>query len=371
VHLVAAFHKIETICSAIHQAKSCLISWALATAGLPMVALTTRLHRVTPKHPLGICRDRNCLVKTSGRSTRATSMSAQSRIKILFKPSLAISPTSPCCASAAIPAAAVLSAPVTEAAAPQQLGSSVDGSSSPAANAPPKLKFFFSHSPTIKPLSRDGSPTVAPLSRDGSSSDMSSPRLKPRKGSYDIDDFVMPLGWGSPRVQVEEEVKPKEICIPHARRPAWLPCIPQASVGGKRYRGSSIHQDLSVPRPDESSGDEVPAFCEFFFPLIVFMVFLQDVSDDAFMQRHSRLEYLEHNHRLTVASQKKKKEEENDHPLESPMKASLLSCSFNSGTRCSSPSASESGTPRSSRRTPSSSSSAQVACVAANALPKR
>ncbi len=72
----------------------------------------------------------------------------------------------------------------------------------------------------------------------------------------------MPLGWGSPRVQVEEEVKPKDISIPHARRPAWLPCLPQASVGGKRYRGSSIHQDLSVPRPEESSGEEVPFFVE-------------------------------------------------------------------------------------------------------------
>jgi hypothetical protein len=37
------------------------------------------------------------------------------------------------------------------------------------------------------------------------------------------------------------------------------------------------------------------------------------------------------------------------------MKASMLSCSFNSAARCSSPSASESGTPRSTRRTSSSS----------------
>jgi hypothetical protein len=234
-----------------------------------MVALSNRSHRVTPKHSLGICRSRNCRLKTSG-STRATSMSAQGRVKLLFKPPSVIAPSSPCCGATAVPAAAsVLSPP--EAAAPQQPGCSVDGSSSPAANAPPKLKFFFSHSPTIKPLSRDGSPTAAPLSRDGSLSDVSSPRLKPRKGSYDIDDFVMPLGWGSPRVQVEEEVKPKDISIPHARRPAWLPCIPQSSVGGKRYRGSSIHQDLSVPRPDESSGEEVHFFISCFYPLFLFL----------------------------------------------------------------------------------------------------
>jgi hypothetical protein len=236
-----------------------------------MVALSNRSHRVTPKHPLGICRNRNCRLKASG-STRVASMSAQGRVKLLFKQPPAIAPSSPCCAATAVPAAAnILSPP--EAAAPQQLGCSVDGSSSPAANAPPKLKFFFSHSSTMKPLSRDGSPTAAPapLSRDGSLSDVSSPRLKPRKGSYDIDDFVMPLGWGSPRVQVEEEVKPKDISIPLARRPAWLPCIPQSSVGGKRYRGSSIHQDLSVPRPDESSGEEVHFFIGFVSAFLIFV----------------------------------------------------------------------------------------------------
>lgn len=305
-----------------------------------MVALSSRSHRVTPKHPLGVCQNRNCCVKNSGGSTRATSMSAQGRIKLSFKSPTATCLNSPCCAASAFPEAGTVSSPPsTEAGPPQHLGISGDGSSSPATGAPPKLKFFFSHSPTIKPLSRDGSPVAAPLSRDGSSSDVSSPRLKsctPRKGSYDIDDFVMPLGWGSPRVQTEEEVKPKEISIPHARRPAWLPCIPQASVGGKRYRGSSVHQDLLVPRPDESSGEE-------------------DVSDEAFIERHRRLEYLEHNHRLTVASQKKKKEEESE-LADSPSKTSLLSCSFNSGTRCSSPSASESGTPRSTRRAASFSS---------------
>jgi hypothetical protein len=87
---------------------------------------------------------------------------------------------------------------------------------------------------------------------------------------------------------------------------------------------------------------------------LIYFSFLQDISDDAFMQRHSRLEFMEHNHRLTVASKKKKKEEEGEQHPESPIKVSLLSCSFNSGTRCSSPSASESGTPRSTRRTSSS-----------------
>jgi hypothetical protein len=323
-----------------------------------MVALSNRAHRAAPKHSTGSRRSSNCRAKTSVNCTRSASMSSQGRIKLSFKSSLATSPISPCCPAAVVPGAVTLStAHLTEAAALPQSGPCVEDALSPATNGPPKLKFFFSHSPTIKPLSRDGSPNILPLSRDGSSSDVSSPRLKsstPRKGSYDIDDFIMPLGWGSPRVQVEEEVKPKEICIPHARRPAWLPCIPQASVGGKRYRGSSIHQDLSVPRPDESSGEEVTKFlilCAFADS----RSFTQDISDDAFMQRHSRLEFMEHNHRLTVASKKKKKEEENEQHLESPLKASLLSCSFNSGTRCSSPSASESGTPRSTRRTASSS----------------
>ena len=225
-----------------------------------MVALSNRTHRVSSKH-LGIRRSRNCRAKTSGSCTRASSMSAQSRIKLSFKPPPATSPASPCCDAAVAPGPGSASvSSVTEAPAPPQAGSVADDAASSPSNVPPKLKFFFSHSPTIKPLSRDGSPSCLPLSRDGSSSDVSSPRLKsctPRKGSYDIDDFIMPLGWGSPRVQVEEEVKPKDISIPHARRPAWLPCLPQASVGGKRYRGSSIHQDLSVPRPDESSGEEV------------------------------------------------------------------------------------------------------------------
>lgn len=227
-----------------------------------MVALSNRTHRVAPNHTLGIRRSRNCPAKASASCNRATAMSSQNRIKLSFKPSTASSPVSPCSATAA-GAGTSLATQVTDAAVPPQLGVCVEDAPSPAANGPPKLKFFFSHSPTIKPLSRDGSPNIFPLSRDGSSSDVSSPRLKsstPRKGSYDIDDFIMPLGWGSPRVQVEEEVKPKEISIPHARRPAWLPCIPQASVGGKRYRGSSIHQDLAVPRPDESSGEEVPRF---------------------------------------------------------------------------------------------------------------
>jgi hypothetical protein len=242
-----------------------------------MVALSSRSHRVTPKHPLGVCQNRNCCVKNSGCSTRATSMSAQGRIKLSFKSPTATCLNSPCCAASAYPEAGTVSSPPsTEAGPTQHLGISGDGSSSPATGAPPKLKFFFSHSPTIKPLSRDGSPVAAPLSRDGSSSDVSSPRLKsctPRKGSYDIDDFVMPLGWGSPRVQTEEEVKPKEICIPHARRPAWLPCIPQASLGGKRYRGSSVHQDLSVPRPDESSGEEVPSRDDQHFRFSHFVLF--------------------------------------------------------------------------------------------------
>lgn len=225
-----------------------------------MVALSNRTHRAAPKHPLDNRRSRSYRAKTSVSCTRATSMSSQGRIKLSFKSSPASSPASPCCSTAAVPGSAAASTAHVADAAPQP-GTCVEDAPSPASNGPPKLKFFFSHSPTIKPLSRDGSPNILPLSRDGSSSDISSPRLKsstPRKGSYDIDDFIMPLGWGSPRVQVEEEVKPKEICIPHARRPAWLPCIPQASVGGKRYRGSSIHQDLSVPRPDESSGEEVP-----------------------------------------------------------------------------------------------------------------
>jgi hypothetical protein len=356
--IAAAFKTIDTICSALHQAKSRLISWALATAGLPMVALSNRTHRVAPKHPPSIRRSRNCRAKTSVNCSRAKSMSSQGRIKLSFKASPVTSPVSPCCPAAPVPGAGIVStAHVTDAAVLPQPGVGVEDAPSPAANGPPKLKFFFSNSPVIKPLSRDGSPNILPLSRDGSSSDVSSPRLKsgtPRKGSYDIDDFIMPLGWGSPRVQVEEEAKPKDICIPHARRPAWLPCIPQASVGGKRYRGSSIHQDLSVPRPDESSGEEVPKY----FIISHFadsFSFSQDISDDAFMQRHNRLEFMEHNHRLTVASKKKKKEEEgSEQQHESPLKASLLSCSFNSGTRCSSPSASESGTPRSSRRTASS-----------------
>ena len=361
--LAAAFSTIDTICSALHQASSCLYNyWALATAGLPMVALSKHSHRVAPNRPLGSRRSRNCRVKTSGSCTRATSMSLQGRIKLSFKSSSpATSPTAASCSAAAgAGAGAVVAPPLVEAAVPQALGSGVEDPASPAANAPPKLKLriFCSQSPTIKPLSRDGSPAIMPLSRDGSCSDVSSPRLKsitPRKGSYDIDDFIMPLGWGSPRFQVEEDIKPKEISIPSARRPAWLPCIPQASVGGKRYRGSSVHQDLAVPRPDESSGEEVPTHTQHASHFSHFCTFAQDISDEAFTQRHSRLEFMEHNHRLTVASKKKKKEEESEQPPESPTKASLLSCSFNSATRCSSPSPSESGTPRSSRRVAASS----------------
>jgi hypothetical protein len=238
-----------------------------------MVALSKHSHRVAPNRPLGSRRSRNCRVKTSGSSTRATSMSSQGRIKISFKPSSpATSPATAACAATAGEAAGAVVAPASaEAAGPQPIPTQAVGiggedAASPAiAPLKPKLRIFCSHSPTIRPLSRDGSPTIMPLSRDGSYSDVSSPRLKsstPRKGSYDIDDFIMPLGWGSPRVQVEEEIKPKDISIPSARRPAWLPCIPQASVGGKRYRGSSVHQDLSVPRPDESSGEEVSIFTQ-------------------------------------------------------------------------------------------------------------
>jgi hypothetical protein len=283
-------------------------------------------------------------------------MSLQHRIKLSFKPCPVTSAVSPCCVVADVPGSCgAPTSPSSEAVAPKKLGSSADDAPPTPSVTVPKLKFYFSNSPTIKP--RDHSLSGLPLSRDGSSSDVSSPRLKsstPRKGSYDIDDFVMPLGWGSPRVQVEEEVKPKDIFIPHARRPAWLPCIPQASVGGKRYRGSSIHQDLSVPRPDESSGEEVSAV-KLLYQYMSDFSFFQDISDSAFIQRHSRLEFMEHNHRLTVASKKKKKDEENEQPADSPLKASLLSCSFNTGTRCSSPSASESGTPRSTRRMASSS----------------